>query len=227
MKFSWVLACTATLLSCASASKTNLVFRVVPADGDVGCIGVTGFEVEVTSAGQNARSGPLLNAAPVLDMASCGLPRQFDIQGIDVDSPASVVVTGHDGAGATRVQATASVDNLHATAPTLQLKTTSTPVSAVLVINQNLLLGATPPSDITHVRVETLPPAKATIVDFAPGPYFAVDPGAYGALSSLAPGGMSDGTVMSAVLTTAQITLPRVKLTAKWNQLGGYYDAQP
>jgi hypothetical protein len=129
-----------------------------------------------------------------------------------------VSVTGQDGAGHTRVLATANVDNLRAGAPPLELKATDT--SPVLVINRSLLLGTSQLSDITHMTVETVGPGKATLVDFVPGPYFQVESGAYGV-----PNVLSDGLPISAQLSTAQMALQRVRLTAKWN-VRGYYEAQ-
>jgi hypothetical protein len=225
---SGLLGAAALLSSCGGTPKSTLVFHVdPPPEGDVGCIGVAGFDVTVKTTGRNAGSGPVPNASPVLDPASCHLTQPFTIEDVDLESPASVVVTGHDGAGVTRVQASGRVDNLHAQPMHLQLTTTATPPTPVLVVNRKQLLGAQPLSDLTQMTVSTAKGPRLNLVTVTPGDYFLVEPAAYGVPSNLAPGGADTGVEISADLTTTtQGLLPRVKLTAVWNP-NGYYDAKP
>jgi len=216
----------AALASCASAPKSNVVFHVdPPPDGDVGCIGVAGFDVAVTAAGHNSASGPVPNSTPVLDPGSCHLTQAFTIQDVDIESPASVVVTGHDSANATRVQATGRVDNLHDEALHLQLKTTAPPASPILLVYRTPLLGGQQLADLTRVTIATAKGPKATLVDVTQGEYFLVEPAAYGVPSNLAAGGTDTGLDITVDLTTKQGVLPRAKLMAVWN-MSGYYEAK-
>src|SRR5258706_15656238 len=139
------LSLCSLLLACGTSSKnqTNVIFIVVPPpDGDVGCVGVAGFEVTISSGGRTSPSGPLLNdAGPVRESSACHLRHPFSLTDLDLESPASVTVTGYDGAGMARVQAIGHLDNLHANPPHLQLKSITTPPLPVLIINRNPLLG--------------------------------------------------------------------------------------
>jgi hypothetical protein len=228
MKPSWGAFGAVALLSCGgSTQKSNLVFYVdPPGDGDVGCIGVAGFEVDVTAAGKSSPSGPLPNNAPVLDADSCHLSKPFSIQDLDVESPASVVVTGHDGAGIARVQATGHVDNLRAGSARLQLKTTPTPPLPVLVVYRAPLLNGAAISDITRLAVTAMGGGSPTLVDVGPGAYSSVEPAPYGVSSSgLAAGGADSGKVIFIDVTTTQGVQPRARRNAVWNT-NGYYVAQ-
>jgi hypothetical protein len=204
-----------------------LTFYVDPPPiGDTGCIGVAGFDVVVSSGGTNAPSGPLVNTAPVLDASNCHLTRHFTIQDLDIASPATVTVTGYDGAGAPRVEATGHVDNLQSVPPHLQLKSTATPPLPLLIVHRPPLLGSAKLSDVMSLLISTQR-RSATLVSVTPGAYFAAEPGAYGVSSAnLAPNGADSGLALFADVTTAQGLLPRVKLTANWNMTGGYYEAQ-
>jgi hypothetical protein len=214
------------LLGCGSSSKTNVIFYVdPPAMGDMGCIGVAGFDVVVSSGGSNAPSGPIVNTAPVLDASNCHLTRHFTIQDLDIASPATVTVTGYDGAGVPRVEATGRVDSLQGVPPHLQLKSTATPPLPLLVVHRPPLLGTAKLSDVMSLLISTQR-RTATLVSVTPGPYFAAEPGAYGVSANLAPGGADSGLALFADVTTAQGLLPRAKLTANWNMIGGYYEAQ-
>jgi hypothetical protein len=224
MRIGWWLFGAAALVSCGGPPKTNLVFQIEPPPmGNPACVGVAGFEVSVTAGGRSSDSGPVPNrGGPVLASASCH-PQAFTMQDIDLESPASVVVIGHDGANAPRVQTSGSVENLHASTLHLQLKATPDPPLPILLVDRTLLLAGQPVSDITHLFLETK--AKAPLVDIGPGDYFLVEPAAYGVPStSLAPDGASDQTSISVDVTTkSQGALPRQHLTAFWN-MAGYYD---
>jgi hypothetical protein len=216
----------AALLSCSSAApKSNVVFHVdPPPEGDVGCIGVAGFEVAVTADGKSTGSGPVPNAVPVLDPSSCHLTQPFTLQGVDIESPASVVVTGHDGAGVTRVEASGHVDNLHDGAIHLQLKTTATPPSPILVVARIPLLAGQQLADVTQLSISTMKAAKP-LVTVTPDEYFLVEPGAYGVSMNLAPDGADSGVALTADFATKQGGVPRAKFMAVWN-MNGYYEAQ-
>ena len=228
MKPGWGLVVSAALVGCGSASKTNLTFYVdAPPDGDVSCIGVAGFDVAVTAGSQISRSGPLLNATPVLDLPACRLTHPFSMQDVDIDSPASVVVTGRDGAGSTRVQGKADVASLRAGAAHVQLRTTATPPWPVLVVHWPLLLGGSSRSDVTRLVIMLMGGGKQTLVNVGPGDYFSVEPGAYGVPANLAPDGVDDGqAIVADVTTTTQGQLPRTRLNVVWNVAGRYYEAK-
>ncbi len=224
MKRRWVLVGAAAVLSCASsASKTNLVFVIDAPDDAQSCIGVAGFEVEITIPGRNTATRVLQKHSTALDKPSCHMDGAFTIEDVDVDSPASVVVTGHDGAGATRVQATGMVGNLHATAPHLQLMATTTP--PVLVIgNRSQMLTA--PKTLADVTAMTVAKMKGNIMLFTvtAGDYFSVEPGAFGT-SSLAADGSDAPLDITVDLTGAQGSLAKGKRSLVWNA-AGYYEAQ-
>jgi hypothetical protein len=228
MKPSWGIVGAVALVSCgASSEKANLVFHVdAPMAGDVGCIGVAGFEVEVTSEGKSSPSGPLPNEAPVLDNGSCRLSKPFSIQGVDIDAPASVVVTGRDGAGLVRVEATGRVDNLRAAATNLQLKATPSPPLPVLVVYRTTLTGAAV-GDIGHLTVTPMGGSRAALVDVGPGAYSMVEPAPYGVPgTNLRSDGSDDGLTVFVDATTKQgMMLPRARRNLSWNK-NGYYVLQ-
>ena len=227
MRPSWGFFGAAALVSCgSSAEKRNLIFYVDPPPaGDVACIGVAGFDVVVTADGRSSPSGPLPNAAPVLDAASCHLTRPFTIEDLDIESPASVVVTGNDGDGIPRVQATGRVDNLRAGPIHLELKATAMPPTPVLVVNRTQLLGGARISDITRLTVNIMTGGRPILVDVGPGAYSSVEPAPYGVPSNLAAGGAADGTVITVDVTTTQGTLPRARRNIVWN-VNGYYEVK-
>jgi len=215
------------MVSCASKSETNLIFHVdPPPDADVACIGVVGFDVSVSSGGKTSMSGPLLSASgPVLDREHCRLPQPFSVQSADMNGPALVVITGHDGAGIARVQGSAQVDNLLGAAVHVQLKTVMSPPSPVLVINRSVLLSQTALSDVAHLKITTMR-MMASLIDVTPGDYFSVEPAAYG-VPNLMAGPADDGLALFGdVTTTKGVNLARTRLTAKWMP-GGYYVATP
>jgi hypothetical protein len=213
-----------TLAACSSSSKTSMNFYVdPPPDMDFACIGVAGFDVVVASGSRNSPSGPEPNSAPVLDPGACRLTRPFSISDVDVDAPVSVVVTGRDGAGVARVEATAHIDNLHAGPTHLQLKATAAPPLPVLVVYRMPLLGGAKMSDVTRLVVIAMR-RSMTLLDIAPGDYFGVEPGAYGIPANLAPDGTDDGMIVFVDVTTGQGVLPRARLTLAW--MGRYYEAR-
>jgi len=226
MKLGWGLVVSAALVACGSTSKTNLTFYV-DAPPDVSCIGVAGFDVAVTAGTETSRSGPLLNETPVLELSACHLTHPFSMQDVDIDSPASVVVTGHDGAGSTRVQGTADVQSLRAGAARVQLRTTATPPWPVLVVHWPTVLSGSRRSDVSRLVIMLMGGGRQTLVDVGPGDYFSVEPGAYGVPANLAPDGVDDGqAIFVDVTTTTQGLLPRTRLNAVWNAAGRYYETK-
>jgi hypothetical protein len=223
------LSLSSVLLACSSSSsnKANVIFYVdPPPDGDVGCIGVAGFDVAISSGGRTSPSGPLLNAGgPVLESSACRLSRPFSLPDLDLDAPASVAVTGYDGAGMARVEATGHIDNLHGNPPHLQLRTTTTPPLPVLVVHRGPLLGIAKLSEVTRLEITTMR-QPLTLLNITPGDYFSVEPAAYGISANLSPTGADNGVALFALVTINNGSPLRTKLTAMWNASGHYYDAQ-
>jgi hypothetical protein len=221
MKRRWVLVGAAAVLSCASSGpKTNLVFQI-DAPSDSSCIGVAGFEVVITSPGRNSDSHALRKSTTALDNASCHLDAAFTIDEVNVDAPASVFVTGHDGAGAIRVQATGSVDNLHAQPTHLQLKATTTPPVLVIRNRSQMLTGPETLADVTGMTIARLR-GNTTILTVTAGDYFLVEPGAYG-VSGLAMDSTDVPLDITVDLMNAQGSLVKAKRTATWNP-AGYFE---
>jgi hypothetical protein len=230
-----------TVFGCASSPKATLTVYLDPPprpvddggaqnDGgfpkDFSCIGVAGFDIVVSSGGDNSSSGPLVKDSPVLGPGDCHLTQPFSIHDIDVDSPASVVVTGYDGDGAARVRATGRVDNLHGGATHLQLETTMTPPSPVLVVYRKpLLTNGAQLADVTSLSVRTVR-MPVRLISVTPGAYFSAEPGAYGIPNSLGRDGTDSGLALTVdVITSTMGPLPTARLTAVWNA-AGYYQAQ-
>jgi len=248
-----LLGCMCMSLSvfgCASSPKTTLIFYLDPprelvndggspndggAPSDFSCIGVAGFDIVVTSGSGDSRSGPLLKDTPVLDPKDCHLTQPFSIHDIDVDSPASVVVTGYDGARTPLVQATGRVDNLHGGATHLQLETLATPLSPVLVVNRQPLLPAGAQlADVTSLTVRAVR-MSMMLLNVAAGPYFGVEPGAYAVQMNLGPDGTDDMLALTVDFTIPNMAVRQARLTAHWIPIvippattpsGGYYKAQ-
>jgi hypothetical protein len=219
--FLWALA------GCASSANKNTVIFYLdpPPDGDDGCIGVVGFDVTISSGNQTSVSGPLLNASPVLEPTLCQLSRPFSLPNLDLEAPASVTVTGHDGAGTVRVEARGQVDNLHGSGTHLQLMASMTPPPPVLVVSKGPLLGGAPISEVTHLIITTMR-QPVTLVDITPGEYFSVEPGAYGVAANLSPIGANDGLELVANVTLNGGTPLRSRITAHWSASGRYYTTQ-
>src|SRR5258706_2021452 len=220
---------SAALTCCGGKTEpTDLVFHIdAPMAGDPGCIGVVGFDVSISSGGRTLKSGPLLGAGPILDEASCHLSRPFSLQNADLNGPASVMVSGHDGAGIVRVEGMGSVPKLVDGAMHIQLRTSAPPPSPVLVLNRsNVLMNKVPLSAVTLLVITTMRRPEP-LVTVTPGDYFSVEPAAYG-VANLAAGGTDNNLALFAdVTTTGAVTVPRAKLTAVWNKVGGYYEAMP
>jgi hypothetical protein len=219
LSLSWVL------LACASSSsnKANVIFYLdPPPDGDVLFPDEIETSKPATPRQPTSPSGALLNAGPVLDSSACHLSRPFSLPELDLESPASVTVTGHDGAGMVRVQATGHIDNLHGNPPHLQLVTTTTPPLPVLIVHRGPLLGGAQLSAVTRLVITTQR-RPLTLLDITPGDYFPVEPAAYGISANLSSTGADTGVMLFADATVNGTSL-RNRLTANWN--GRYYEAQ-
>jgi len=220
----WRLVASAAMTGCAGkADTTNLVFYVDPPD-DTGCIGVVGFDVSISSGGRTSMSGPLLGSAPILDGFSCHLSRPFSFPNADLNGPASVTVSGHDGAGVVRVEGTGSAPKLVDGAIHIPLKTSAPPPSPVIVLNRSFVLNNAKLSDVTQLQITTMK-GMNTLVAVIPGDYFSVDPAAYGVAAYLGRGGTDTNLSLFVDVTIAGM-MQRTRMTAVWRP-GGYYEAVP
>jgi hypothetical protein len=210
------------LAACGSSGPTAIFYVDPPPATDLGCIGVAGFEVTISSAAKNAPSGPILNTAPTLVPADCHLRHSYSADDINIDGPATVTVEGHDGAGMLLVQGSAQIANLHAGPTHVELASAGAPLPILVIYRTSL--GA-PVSDIATLVVRAMQ-MGTTLLTVNNNPYFSVEPGAYAVPSGrLAPNGADQGLVLFVDATTTQGTaLPRARRTASWK--GSYYVAE-
>jgi hypothetical protein len=170
------------LVSCSAPKGASLTLLVQKPEGtDDSCLGVVGFEVEVSAAGKMSPSGPILNTAAVQVVDDCRLARPFTIDGVDPDRPATVTVHGYDGAHQARLGGTANVPNLHEESMPILLKVEGAPAPP-LILNRRTMLGTIALADVEAMTIATVrQPTDLLSVRRSDNPaYFDVDPGGFG-----------------------------------------------
>jgi hypothetical protein len=155
-------------------------------------------------------SGPLLDAAAVLDdkPETCRLARPFSVDDLDLDTMATVSVTGYDGAHQPRVSGTNNIPNLRDGPVHISLKAIE-PLNAILLLDRgNLRAGSL--TDITSIALFTAmrPAPILTVTKEEAGAYFSIEPAAYAFDLTLV-----SGSDLNAETTTTASTIVRTRLT--------------
>lgn len=163
------------IASCSSEPASDTVrVRISPAP-DGSCIGVSGFEIEITVGSGDPVRTTSMRSRPVLSSGDCDLQIPFSLADVDLDSPVLVVLRGYDGARRQRVQGLLQISQLRdAGDQTIVLKSIdSAPLQVVAIDRTGLLEGK---SLETVSSFEIARQAGATFsVDVAyAGPWFRV-----------------------------------------------------
>jgi len=225
------LACL-LVCGCHGSSTPFSVLVDPPAAGDAGtntsCIGVVGFEVAIHSGSETHQSGPLLNLGPVLDAADCRIATPYTVEGLALDQPISVTVTGYDSAHVARVTGTSSASSIGSEPLHVPLAAMSSALLPVILeMARTPLLGTTPLSDVTSMVVATVgggAPMPILTVDVSMAGLFftGVEPGAFG----IAAAPPMDLTATFAVKPPGTAP-PKARLTAKASTSGLYWQTTP
>jgi len=197
---------------------------------DLSCLGVVGFEVTVSSDGDNVTNFALNNdIGPVLTPESCQLSQPVTVQDLDPELPATITVSGYDGARKRLVAGTTTVANLHGTTATIALAGTTTQLVPVVAIDREpLFIFANVSRDqIKSMALKTRPsPLPFIAVDAASAqPFFSVDPTAYASNALLAGGGSAGLAVNASFLLndgTTMVNVTNRSMTLVWK--GDYYE---
>jgi len=131
------------MASCSSEPESDTVHVRLEAPADGSCIGVSGFEVEVTvGSGEPVRTTSM-RSKPVLASSECDLQIPFSLADVDLDAPVLVVLRGYDGAKHQRVQGLLQIGHLRgAGEQTIVLKSVETlPLQIIAVDRTSVLEG--------------------------------------------------------------------------------------
>jgi hypothetical protein len=223
-RISWAVASIG--FSCGGSSTVAATLYVEPVpEPDRSCVGVVGFQVAATSGAREVKSAPLLNPAPVLDAAKCGLSQSFTVEDLDLEAPVQVSVIGFDGAGAARVSGMTLIDKLATGSRHIQLQGLKSTVPVLVIERARWLQGASL-STLTALTISTakMQPTPILSVDRSTaGAYFDTEPAAYGV--PLDADGGDDGLAVTMDLIGS--TNPKgIRLSLGWNAGGLYYEAK-
>jgi hypothetical protein len=159
-----VLAAFALLAGCSSDPAGETVVHVdLLAPSDTSCIGVSGFQVEVTTGGADAGLVKEMKkrSRPVLSNTDCKLESAVSLASVDLDAPLDISVKGFDGAGNVRVAGTVRINKLRdAPDQVILLKYAGAELTAppVLAIERvTTLLAGKPVTDLMSIEVTRQP----------------------------------------------------------------------
>jgi hypothetical protein len=211
------------LIACGGQSGPDAAIFIDPPQSGDSCVGVAGFHVVVTPAGEVGQEKHLVGPGPILDAKACALPAEFSIKDLDVDSPVTVNVRGYDGTGVgVRVSASRRIQNLRESAVRVPLEEDITR-PPLLVFQRNLEGAAASAIDSMTIRrqmgsVQLLSVSRATA-----GEYLNAEPGAYG-IRALAPMGGDQKAVLVVNYEVPGRTIKEQRIELNWT--GIYYDGR-
>jgi hypothetical protein len=214
------------VIACGEEPDVNAILYVEPPTGGGNCVGVAGFKVRVSQAGQADQTADLVDSDPILDPTVCALPGPpFIIQDLDLDSPVTVTIEGYDGTGQNkRVSAAKTITSLQEGPVRLPLTSLMSSQSSLLVFDRGLILQGTPLSAVKTMVVSTQkqPEPLLSVIRDGAGVFFGPEPGAYE--TGLRPNGLDSDVTLT--VDFPETTIPRGRLTTQWNS-NGYYYAKP
>jgi hypothetical protein len=214
------------LIACGSESGVDATVYVdAPSSGD-SCVGVAGFEVIVSPAGQAPHTDRLVDTATILDARSCRLPLDFSVASLEIDVPLTVTVNGYDGSGTkVRVSGRQTIQSLRDGPVHLDLKPASL-LLPLLVFDRNPLLDGVPITEVTTMVIAKQMGMETLLSVDRPtaGVFLNPEPGAYGMPTGLAAGGTDRGLAITVSFTADGRMIKESRLTVDWN--GTYYTAK-
>ncbi len=172
---------------------------IIEGPSDDSCIGVAGFEVTISPTGQSSQTRALVGSAPVLAAQDCKLPNSFHLEGLAIDKPITVTITGYDSTGTSaRVSGRSEISNLQDGDVRLQLERTAPTLPTLLVFHRNRFLENVPWDAIQSMSIATQMGSKTLLnVDCKQAKGFVeAEPGAFGIPTGLEPGGAEKGKAL-------------------------------
>jgi hypothetical protein len=194
-----VLGATVALLAACGSERGPNVRLIIEGPSDDSCIGVAGFEVTVSPTGQSPQTRELVDTAPVLATQDCKLPNSFHLEGLAIDKPITVTVTGYDATGTSaRVAGRSEISNLQDGDLRLRLERTAPTLPTLLVFHRNRFLENVPWDAIESMSIATQMGSKTLLnVDCKQAKrFFEPEPGAFGIPTGLVPGGADIDTAL-------------------------------
>ena len=225
MKILAVSAAPLAIVACGPEPGPQATIYVDPPT-DESCIGVIGFVVTLSPAGQAPKKIRLTRSAPVLTPENCKLPETASLGDLAPDTPVTVTVTGYDSTGAlARVSGSAEISNLRGEPVRLKLARTMLTLPTILVFYRNRLLENVPASEVKTMTLATQMSSKTLLVvdRGVAQEFFDPEPGAFG-IPTLEPDGKATTTPLTVSFTTADTTSKNARITVgAW--MNGYYTA--
>ena len=222
---SFVLVFALALSSCGDTTEDPpLAGLKIQPPNDASCIGVSGFEIELSENGAAPRSFLSLRAAPVLDRDDCRIEQAATFSNLATDVPITVTIRGYDGAKQLRVQGSALLPSLHdADAISLVLEPAGVFASPVLTLDRaaNVLAGR-PLSAVSTLELSVPGQVKFDLpISTDNRPFFGVgEPWAVAF-----PGALADGDELTAKVTLDPGGVVNSKLVVTVAQGGDYFVA--
>ncbi|MET0594335.1 MAG: hypothetical protein ABW133_16655 [Polyangiaceae bacterium] len=214
MKILALCAAALAIVACGSEPGPQSTLYVDPPTDD-SCIGVIGFEVKISPAGQEPTTRRLIRSAPVLAQENCKLPETATLGELALDTPVTVTVTGFDSSGASaRVAGRAEIPSLRSEPIHLKLARTLPTLPTVLVFYRNRLLENVPWNAVKTMTIATQMGSKTllTVDRGTATEFFEPEPGAFG-ISGLVPGGSETTNTLTVSFTTADTTSKNARIT--------------
>ncbi len=163
------------LTSCSSAPETTDVRVKLSPPNDTSCIGVSGFELEVTVGNGQPAKSTSMRSRPVLARADCDLQAPVALQDVDLDAPVLIVLRGFDGAKRQRVQGMLQIARLRdAGAQSLTVKGVDSAALQVVAIDRSTVLKSEPISSVTNLEFSGQSGASFAVDVKSAGAWFAV-----------------------------------------------------
>lgn len=163
------------LTSCSSdPDATEVRVRLSPPD-DTSCIGVSGFELEVTVGNGQPAKSTSMRSRPVLARDDCDLQSPVSLQDVDFDAPVLIVLRGFDGAKRQRVQGMLQIARLRdAGTQTLTVKGVDSSPLQVVAIDRSSVLKSEPIGSVTSLELSGQSGASFAVDAKSAGAWFAV-----------------------------------------------------
>jgi hypothetical protein len=230
MKINALSAGAIMLVACGGEPGPSVRLNVY-APQDDSCIGVAGFEVTITPAGQHAATRRIVGTAPVLAAEDCRLHEPFSLAGLGLDTPVTVSVIGYDATGTSaRVSGRREISSLREGDIRLQLAKAAQSLPTLLVFRRNRFLENVPWDAITSMSITTQMGSKPPLLNVDPRQaheFFLPEPGAFGIPSGLVPGGEATNTALNVDFTAPGYTVKNGRITVgPWTAEGSYYTAE-
>lgn len=163
------------IASCSSEPESDTVHVRLAPPAESSCIGVSGFELEVTvGSGEPVRTTSM-RSKPVLSSNECDLQIPFSLADVDLDSPVLVVMRGYDGAKRQRVQGMLQIGSLRdAGDQTIVLKAVDAAPLQIVAIDRSSALAGKSLETVSSFEIARQAGATFAVDVPSAGPWFRV-----------------------------------------------------